>query len=62
MNQQWPAFIRQQFSQNYEGEIVIHGQLERILRRIAFAHRDIFPELKASMLVRTWQMITGLKW
>ncbi|KAG9196260.1 hypothetical protein G6011_01381 [Alternaria panax] len=36
--------------------------LERVLRRLAFSHRERFPELKATPVVMTWERKTGLKW
>ncbi|KAF2794952.1 hypothetical protein K505DRAFT_374267 [Melanomma pulvis-pyrius CBS 109.77] len=41
---------------------VRRGFLERILRQIALVHRDKFPDLIKSDLVKNWERMTGLKW
>ncbi|KAJ4370371.1 hypothetical protein N0V83_004889 [Neocucurbitaria cava] len=38
------------------------GYLERILRRLAFTYRKEFPDLKSTLLVRTWERETGQTW
>ena len=42
--------------------IMKHGYLERILRYVALDHKDKFPELKTTVLVRTWERETGQVW
>ncbi|KAF2133999.1 hypothetical protein P153DRAFT_381171 [Dothidotthia symphoricarpi CBS 119687] len=37
-------------------------RLDRVLRSVAFIHREKFPELKSSALVKEWERLTGLKW
>ncbi|KAI4662149.1 uncharacterized protein J4E88_010939 [Alternaria novae-zelandiae] len=36
--------------------------LERILRRVIFPHKEKFPELKSSSVVKTWEQMTNLSW
>jgi hypothetical protein len=36
--------------------------LERVLRRLAFSHRDRFQDLKTSPVVTTYERMTGLMW
>jgi hypothetical protein len=43
-------------------EMTRHALLERIMRRLAFSHREKFPELKATPVVTTWERKTGLTW
>lgn len=41
---------------------VRRGFVERILRQIALVHRDKFPEMIETDLVKNWERMTGLKW
>ena len=43
-------------------DIVKRGFLEKVLRQVALAYRGNFPELKTSLLVRTWERETGQNW
>jgi hypothetical protein len=43
-------------------DVVKRGYLERILRYVALDHKDKFPELKTTVLVRTWERETGQVW
>ncbi|CAN9419681.1 unnamed protein product [Alternaria alternata] len=43
-------------------EMTRRALLERVMRRLAFSHRDKFPELKATPVVTTWERKTGLTW
>lgn len=43
-------------------DVVKRGYLERILRYVALDQKDRFPELKATVLVRTWERETGQVW
>jgi hypothetical protein len=43
-------------------DIVKRGFLEKVLRQVALAHRGNFPELRTSLLVRTWERETGQRW
>ncbi|KAI4613352.1 uncharacterized protein J4E87_009999 [Alternaria ethzedia] len=36
--------------------------LERILRRVIFPHKENFPELKSTSVVKTWEQMTNLSW
>jgi hypothetical protein len=35
---------------------------DKTMRPAVFDHRDRFPELKSSLLVKTWERETGQKW
>ena len=43
-------------------DLVKRGQLERVLRYIAFSHKSNFRDLKNTALVQTWERSTGLTW
>jgi hypothetical protein len=43
-------------------DVLKRGYLERILRYVALEHKDKFPELKATVLVRTWERETRQLW
>jgi hypothetical protein len=38
------------------------GALEKVMREVAFHHRDKFPDLKTSFLVKRWENVTGQIW
>jgi hypothetical protein len=37
-------------------------RVEQFLRRLAFTHRRLFPELQSSIVVQVWEQTTGQKW
>lgn len=43
-------------------DIYMRCLLEKLLRRIAFAHQPKFLDLKFSPLVKTWQRATKQRW
>jgi hypothetical protein len=38
------------------------GVLEKSLREVVFHHKEEFPDLKASALVKRWENETGQQW
>ena len=45
-----------------DGHLKKRITLERTLRLFVLNHRDKFPELEDSQLVKEWERATGLKW
>jgi hypothetical protein len=43
-------------------DIIKRGYLERTLRYVALDQKVNFPELKSTVLVRTWERETGQVW
>ncbi|EUC32827.1 hypothetical protein COCCADRAFT_37263 [Bipolaris zeicola 26-R-13] len=43
-------------------EVTRRALLERIFRRVVFLHKDKFPELKTTPVVKVWERKTGLEW
>ncbi|EMD85081.1 hypothetical protein COCHEDRAFT_1188718 [Bipolaris maydis C5] len=43
-------------------EVTRRALLERIFRRLVFLHKDKFPELKETPVVKVWERKTGLEW
>ncbi|KAF2876503.1 hypothetical protein BDV95DRAFT_602481 [Massariosphaeria phaeospora] len=57
MDQQLAKLLR-----NVRSDVVKRTRLERLLRYVALAYRQEFPELKDCALVQTWERVSGLKW
>lgn len=43
-------------------DVVKRGCIERLLRYVAHENKAKFPELKSTVLVRTWERKTGQSW
>ncbi|KAI8935635.1 hypothetical protein NX059_007163 [Plenodomus lindquistii] len=46
----------------YHSEVEIRTRVEKILRRVAFYNRSMFDYLRYSVVVKSWENTTGLKW
>jgi hypothetical protein len=45
-----------------EDVVTKRARLEKILRRVAFEQRNLFPELQSSIVVHVWERTTGQTW
>jgi hypothetical protein len=53
------TLVNEVLGESKHSDIIKRGYLERILRYIALDQKDRFPELKSTVLVRTWERETG---
>ncbi|KAF3005827.1 hypothetical protein E8E13_008316 [Curvularia kusanoi] len=61
-NSKLDDLISRHISNSAASEVTKRGRIERVLRYVAFDHREKFPELKSSVLVKTWEQETGQRW
>lgn len=54
--------INSVLGESKQSDVLKRGYLERILRYVALKHKAEFPELKSTVLVRTWVRETGQVW
>ncbi|PVI01320.1 hypothetical protein DM02DRAFT_705928 [Periconia macrospinosa] len=56
------ACIKETLHDRSRRAIERRSRIELALREVAFAHKDKFPDLSSSSLVKAWENTTGSKW